>query len=360
MLKRILIFSSLLLVSINIFCQQGPIMVKGIVVEVTDGKKKPVPNIKVKVAGESEDVTKTDGSFTLYFPPDREYISISLEGCPYPIVSPYAERVNIPPDEFLEIKVCANENKKLRGKINSLNDKIENLERQRVLSKRQLAAMHQILLDTILHFESRITSLENDLDKKGEQLKEKNEQIILLENQVSDLEEQLSVALEEKYLKQKEVFDQISTALNQYIDQAKNLRDDMRPVQVKSYFSSPAARERLYESIEKYNAARREILDNQKNHEASISNYWEAYELADELEETYNYLLKNVHDEGIYPMEFAVNDNLKQALTRQISSSKAKKAAEAGANEAVPKLNPMISVLEEKSSDIILKLKNNL
>lgn len=358
---------SFLFFSLILSAQNSHIEVQGVVVEVTGGKKKPVPNIKVIVPGEAETVTDFDGSFTMYFPSDKEYISISLEGCPHPIVSPYAKRVNIPPNEFLEIKVCAHENKKLRSKINTLNDRIRNLERQRKLNKRQLAAMHKTLLDTVLFFESKIKNIEDELNKKENELVEKNdeliekdERIVSLEKEVAELEEKLAVAIEEKYLRQKDVFDKISTALNQYIDQAKNLRDNMRPVQIKAYFSSAPARERLYESIEKYNAARREVLDNHENHIVGVSNYWEAFELADELESTYQYLLETVHKEGVYPMEFAVNDNLKKALTRQLSSGKAKKAAEAGATEAIPNLNPMIDALEEKASDTIQKLKNNL
>ena len=360
-IAKYLFLCCLLIAFTNFIYGQGDaIVVKGIVVEVSDGKKKPVPNIKVKVVGESEDVTKTDGSFTLFFPPDKEYISISLEGCPHPIVSPYAERVNIPPDEFLEIKVCAQENKKLREKINALNEKIKKIERQRKLNKRQLAAMHQTLLDTILHFESRINNLKKEVTEKDEEINLKNEKIYYLENEVEELQRQLSVALEEKYLRQKEIFDQISAALNQYIDQVKNLRDDMRPTQVKSYFVNPAARERLYETINKYNAARQEIIQHREKHLVGVSNYWEKFELADELEETYRYLLNEVHQNGVYPMEFAVNDNLKKSLTRQLSSSRAKKAATAGAEAAVPTLNPMIAVLEERVDDIIFKLKTNL
>ncbi|MEO1261501.1 MAG: hypothetical protein AAFZ15_22040 [Bacteroidota bacterium] len=343
-----------------VYCQGDVIMVKGVVVEVSEGKKKPVPNIKVKVFGESEDVTKTDGSFTLFFPPEKEYISISLEGCPHPIVSPYAARVNIPPDEFLEIKVCAKENKKLREKINTLNENIRKLERQRKLNKRQLAAMHQTLLDTILYFELRINNLENELTGKEVALNKKNEKIIALQNEVASLEKQLSIALEEKYLRQKDVFDQVSTELNQYLDQVKNLRDDLRPIQVKSYFVNPGAREQLYTTINEYNAARKKIINHTDKNIADVSNYWEKFELADELEETYQFLLTEVHQEGVYPMEFAVNDNLKKSLTRQLSSSKAKKAATAGAEAAIPTLNPMIAVLEEKIADIIFKLRTNL
>lgn len=357
--KKCLILFSFFVLS-NVLLGQDAIIVKGIVVEVTEGRKRPISNIKVVVPGESEDVTKADGSFTLYFPPDKEYISINLEGCPHPIISPYAERVNIPPNDFLEIKVCANENKRLRGKVNSLNDKVRKLERQRILNKRQLAAMHQLLLDTIIHFEARINAMEGELTEKETLLEERNIQITALEEEVANLEIQLADALEEKYLRQQEVYGKISAALNQYIDQSKNLRDQMRPVQVKSYFSSRPARDRLYESIEKYNGARREVLDHYEEHVLAVANYWEAYELADELESVYQYLLKTVHEEGVYPMEFVVNDHLKKALTRQLSSSKARKAAEAGANESIPKLNPLIDELEEKAKTVVKKLSNNL
>jgi len=340
--------------------QPQPIMVMGKVVEVTDEGPVGLPNVTVRVPGESEDVTKTDGSFILYLPPDQESIFISLENCPHPMVSPYAGRVNIPPSGFLNIKVCAAENKKLRAKIDGLNTKIQKLERQRLLSKRQLAEMHQTLLDTILHFETQINLLNEEVADQGGQLAEKQGRVNELEQKVAVLEDRLFLALEEKYQRQKAVFDEVSASLEQYVDQAKNLRDAFRPTQIRSYFSTAAARERLYGSIEKYNDARKAILDNRENLVAGVANYWEAYQLADELEETFDYLLQEVHEEGVYPMEFAVNDNLKQALTRQLSNSKARKAAMAGAEDAIPNLSPKITELENKTEQIVSKLRNNL
>ncbi len=335
------------------------IELRGKVVKVAEGRAEGVPNISVKIVGESVDVTKPDGSFRLNIPADKEYVTILLENCPHPMIDPYAGRVNLPYPGDLNIRVCAVENEKLRAKVDALGGRVKQLEKGRQLDKRQLERLHQTMLDTILFYENQVENLSGELEKQNIQLAEKQLKIEELERKVASLEQQLLVALQEKYLQQKEQFDNISSGLNEYLDQLKNLRDMVLPERVSTYFLNPGAREELYKVIENYNAARNRILNEGDNNVVGVANQWSDPALADELEAIYKYLLNDVHTKGIYPLEFSVNDNLKQFLSKQKGRTAASKDAKDGAEKALPNLAPYITALEEKTQQIIRLLKEN-
>ncbi|MCB0572481.1 MAG: hypothetical protein KDC66_22085, partial [Phaeodactylibacter sp.] len=135
---------------------QGPrlIAVSGRVLELVEGGQKGVPGVTVSVSGQDYDITGEDGRFLLHLSSDRNEATVVLEGCPYPMVSPYGGKIFIPPSGELQIRVCGQQNQRLREQIDGLAQKVKKLESQNKLSDRQLSGMHETLLDTILFYES--------------------------------------------------------------------------------------------------------------------------------------------------------------------------------------------------------------
>ena len=351
---------SFLFLFFHLFIYGQAVEVTGRIIEITDGVAKGISGVKISVSGESYDITGPDGKFTLFVSAGREYVKVTLENCPYPVVSPEGNKIYIPPFEPLKIQVCAAANKKLQEKIKKLDGQLDGLRRQRRHTARQLERMRQAMLDTIVFYEKQVRALQNEVAERDETISQKQKEIEGLEKKVEDLERQLFVALENKYLKQKEQFDAISGSLGEYIDQAKNLRDMLRPERVKQYFTAnEGARKELYKVIENYNEARNAIVRDHEQQVVGVGNYWAEIGLADELESLFDFLLDEVHKEGIYPMEFSVNDKLKQYLTGNRSKS-LRKSAEEGASEGFGKLAPLLEALEVRAERLIYRLKTEM
>lgn len=332
---------------------------RGRVVEVSNGKVKGVPNVKVKIIGESVNVTKPDGSFSLFIPAKKEYVTISLENCAHPMISPYAGRVNLPPSGELQIRVCALENTRLRNKIDKLGAQIGKLEKERKLSNRQLSQMHQVLLDTILYYEDQIQQLANNLAEKEAQLDEKQKQTNALEQEVALLQQQLFEALEEKYLRQHKTYKDLSAGLNNYRSRLKDVQREMG--RVSDCFLHSEGCNNFYSAIRKYSEARNDIDESSNSNVEAVAHYWDDKNLSDQLRNTYQFILKTVHEPVMFDMvnEQVINP-IKDYAARKRGRMAAQKEAERGAEAAMKELAPLITELDIKIDDILKLLNENI
>ncbi|MFN0173990.1 MAG: hypothetical protein ACKVU0_05025 [Saprospiraceae bacterium] len=369
MRQKILLFIPLFfLLTGHCVAQDGPSReLSGRVVEIRDGEAFGVPNITVNIVGFDFDVTKANGSFSLQLPPDRDHVSIELENTSSKIVSPYSGVVNLPHDHDLQIVICGEENRRLREKLNQVNRNIGKLEKERKLNTRQLQAMRQTLLDTIIHFEMVIGRLNQRLEKSeaentalSEELAARDERIRTLEESERNLVEALSEALKVKFLKQKEIFEGISADLITYTDRLKDLRDRCTPKQLSYPFHSPEASAQLGNKIKEYNEIRHVIVKNHHANKLIVREYWAEIEVADLLESTYDYLLKNVHEDIVLPIDSRVFGPVREVATNQTGPGKAQKSAQAAAKALLPELNASIQELEKRTQQTILMMSTNI
>jgi chromosome segregation ATPase len=344
----------------GLFSQNDNVALRGRVVEVSGGKPVGLDDVKVYAVGQHFDYTHDGGYFTVYVDPHKEFIVFALENCPHPVISPLGKKVSMPPPREVEIRVCAAENKRLHQRVEELEQQVRRIENKRLLTQRQLEHLQDSLLQVVIGHEAKVRNLEEDLLKEGKTADELRTRVEELEKRNIALEEALLDALEERYLRQKKAFDDISATLKNYNDQVKNLRDMAYPNRLSPYFSNPAALEEWNETVRKYNAARSVIVEQQNNHVADVAHYWEDIAIAEELKKTYDYLLEELHGKGVYPMEFTVNENLKQCWGRQKGRIAALRNAKEEAEIATPKLAPLILTSEEKIEQIIYLLKTGL
>ncbi|GEM_PF-1225975 len=339
----------------------------GRVIEIRDGEAFGVPNITVKIVDFDYDVTKANGDFSLQLPPDRDHVSIELENTSSKMVSPYSGVVNLPPDHDLQIVVCGEENRRLAEKLNQLNSNIRKLEKEKKLNARQLQAMHQTLLDTIIHFELVIGGLNQNLQRTGEEnaalsaeLAVRDERIRALEESERNLVNALSEALKEKFLKQKQIFDGISADLMTYADRLKDLRDRCTPEQLPHPFRSPQASEQLGKKIQEYNEIRNVIVKNHHVNNLEVREYWADKEVANLLESTYDYLIKAVHEGLVMPIDDRVFGQVREVAADPFVRGKAQKKAKNAAKELLPKLNASILELDNRIQQTIFMLGTNI
>lgn len=332
---------------------------EGRVVEVTNGQTKGVSKVTVSISDNFDyDITDENGYFKLTFPPDREYVTVVVENTPDKMISPPSGLVNVPPARDLEIILCGEQNKKLMQQVNALSGRIKKLEKENTLTKRQLLEMHTLLLDTILYFENFIARLEQQSKETKElhdaELKARDARIRVLEDSVSLLVTALGEALEERFLKQKEYFDQISAGLEVYYDRLYDLRDRLMPQRLPNYFNnSPGAASDLKKTIDAYNEMRETIVRTYKSNVIAVRQYWNNPDAAEQLSNTYDYLLKEVHDKHALPFAQAVVGPIQDYSADPKHHTSAKKESKKAAEEKIPGLSACILELDKKIQEAI-------
>lgn len=341
------------LLSVSLLSQTTEL--RGVIVEVSEGKPKGIAGVTVSVFGQDYDITDDKGNFSLHLKSKEDFVILTLENCPYPLIDPYAGQVNLPPPRELTVRVCARENEKLQSKVKSLNSRIGRLERDRKLSKRQLEYMHRTLLDTVIFYENQLTALTGTLSEKEVQLTDKQQQITDLEQKVTLLEQQLFAALEEKYLRQQQTYEAIAEGLNAYRSRLKDVYRELDGIS--DCFLHPQGCDNFYSAIRKYSDARNKIDEAHNSHITSVEHYWENTTLTQQLVETYNFILKELHEPVMFGLvNEQVLDPLKVYATKKKGRLASQKEVTKGAEAARQKLEPMIAELDARIDQVLRML----
>ncbi len=339
-------------------------MLLGRVVETVSGTTKGVANVHVKIPGFSYTITDDKGSFEIAFPPDKDYVTVIVEDSPGKMIAPPSGLVVVPPSGHLEIVLCSQQNKKLLQQVDALDIRIKKLEKEKKLSQRQLMEMHRTLLDTIIHFENTIARMEQAAQETREshdaEIRAKDAQIKVLRDSITMLVSALSEALEKRFLKQQAYYDQVSADLLEYADRVKDLRDRLMPRRLPNYFKSNGAIAELDRTTNAYNEMRETILRNYKGNILGVRQYWNNPEAAEQLEDTYDYLLKTVHESNVLPVHRKVIDPIQSYAGGQVGRTSAQKDSKNAAEENLPALSAAILELDKKIQRAISALSNNI
>ncbi|HFA47781.1 MAG TPA: hypothetical protein ENJ95_02040 [Bacteroidetes bacterium] len=343
---KIHIWFLLLTLPFQLFSQQT-MEVSGRVVMMTDGKLVGIPDITVNAIGEDYDITGTDGSFLLNLPLDKESVTIILENCPHPMIAPLNGYLPIPPSGFLDIKVCEADNKKLRKKVDELNQKLKNTERKHRLTKRQMTEMHKQMLDKILDLEQQVEGLEKELQSAGDELDKANEKAEELKKKNAELEAELFLALEEKYLRQQQYQLEISSTMEDYIVKLKDLRDWL--AHFDDYFRGQGAQMDFNKKNNAYGEAFEKLNGNHANYLLNIRNYWDSELLENDAGALFKKALEDIHKRIIIKQYNRDVIGQLQEYYRQPNSNKIRKEAKKAAARTLSLLNQAIPKLEEQN-----------
>lgn len=336
----------------------GDVEVRGKVVEIMEGKVKGIKGVKVTISGDY-DYTDLNGNFRLHLPTEERVVSIQLEQNPHPMIAPIDGKIALPVSGDLLIRLCSQKNKKLQQKVKNLEQRVNQLQKKNEFTERQKEQIYNQMLDTILHFEERISGLYDELMRGDSINEELRAHINKLENELLEKDRQLFAALEEKYLRQKSYLDEVSYALNNYGDEVKNLRDMMYPNQISYYFTNQVAYKKLEKQIEKYNEAYNIIRNDHDKHISGVKNYWPDG-LDKELETTYSQLLDVTHDQGVLQLNAQVIEQMRRYFTGQKGRTRAQKDATKGAEQVFMTLPDYIDSLVKQSEEVIFKLRNHI
>ncbi len=360
------LFSPLLLAFSPLAAQQTPVVeVRGRVVEMINGKAVGIPKVTVAISNTDYDITAADGSFTLYSKSsNQKFVRIAVTSMDNrQLLAPIEGLINIPPSTNVEVLLCSQQNDALKTKVAELNGKVKSLQSKYSLSARQVQTLQREMLDTILFYDARIQAIQaisaqQNADSKAA-LQEKDNTIKRLEADLRQTMQQLIAAKGDYFLQKQAHLQSISSALRQYLDALHNLRDMLLPDRVATYFMTEAALNQLGKRINAYNSARDTLLSRQDAHLTAVQHYWQDPSVKTQLAATYTYILSEIHDKTVYPVEFTVNETVKKYLTRQLGRQQAQKKATEAAKEPCARVTILLPILEEKINATLNSLKQD-
>lgn len=333
---------------------------RGRLVEMVRGRPVGLPDITVSIAGASYDVTNANGEFRLVIEASQPTVRLQVEDQSFKLLSPYEGVVPIPPDGKLQVAVCGAQNRRLREQVESLNALVRRREKESRLTQRQLQAMQQQLLDTVLHYEALLGERDAELAGLEQTSREQDRQIVMLQQRTDSLLLVLAAALEQQYLRQRAVYDQVSADLHNYLNHAYNLRDALQPVQISAYLINPAAMRSCEAVVQQYNAARTAILENHAGQIEGIERYWKNERLAAEARQLFTHLLEEVHERTIYPAKFSVFGPISEFHGQHMGRIKADRLARQAAEDCIRQLDPRLSDLKIRSDQLVARLGQTL
>jgi hypothetical protein len=329
----------------------------------------PLSNIEVWVNNKAY-ISDKSGNFSLKIPFSEERIKLNIQPNGYRILKPFKGEILLDPAVTvfqLEIFVIQqNADEALVKTVSSLESKLAQSQRNYHFNQRQLNRINEILLDTLVFFDKQqqafieeIEDLHAELELSRASVNELEQRLHAVESklaasqqQVDLLSTQLYTALEEKYLRQQDAFDQISTALNDYLLRLKDINDVM--ISLNDYFPvnySPSGSASYNAAVEAYNEVFSLLNGKKDDFLLSVDHYWESRNISEELATTFNFLFDDIHQTKLLPALTEINSNLRQQK---------RKAAINMGTQAAQMIKPQINHLEIAIKKSLLLIKNNI
>jgi hypothetical protein len=299
------------------------------------------------------DTVRTDanGQYEIRLPDFGKPIKVAILPSEYNIVVPPAGEIhfeNLQPSRLTitcNILVVGDQiNAELMQQIGTLNKNITDLQSKNKLSERKILALRNAMMDTLLHYQQVQSKLEKQLNLQSREIAQ-------LKDSIQVILKKYYAALDEKFLKQQEAFASVSEKLNTYISRAKDLRDWMPSI--KLCFERGDAAQNYSRLIKEYNEVRDEINGQHEKDLSAVRHYWTDTASASELEKTYDYLLKEVHDATFLLWISKINEYFKTAPARANQAQKV-------ADNAQVLMSQKIDELAKRSEMIIELMRDQI
>jgi hypothetical protein len=332
---RYLIHQALfLLFSVQAFAQlpSDIIVVEGNVIELTsESAFNLASNMPMVINNEIRFECDNEGSFSVRIPYKSEILNIYLESADYQIVQPkegeHLFETNIKPNSkytLLIIVVNKDADEALKKDIAIAQKEVDRLKSKNKYTQRQLQDLNRRFIDSIQVYHHRIkqqegvierleiANLQSDQDNKmlEDSLKAFRFQLNALKTSNSQLFAKLSKAMEERYLRQRSIFDSISKNLRLYLSRSKDVRDHLRSIEpiIKS-----GQLHHYYKALENYNEIYETLEGSKDEYENGINHYWNSETLTSDYVVIKNYIFEEMHKKEILALNQTVNYELQKA-----------------------------------------------
>ena len=322
----------LLVISIFSLCSSAVSAQTRVRIRVLDENDQPLKFVRLTLSGENMPIeTQSNGEYMLEFPPGKDEL-VFYPPTGFERISPPNGTLFMPADKGRTITVWlarkGGDNRELQTFTRVLSRKEQ--------EKAKLKSENEAL-------KNRLTQLETDhknttalYDSLQTNLRQNAENATALTREITDLQETVG-------LKQQLFYKKIAGELIVYADRLKDLRDALP--RVSDAFIDNHAMERLDKIIGAYNVARDSLLQNHRGHAGIVRVLWGAA-AADTLSAVYEQTLTTVHKQIVLPLNTTLLDQFRAVRAEEIRPAKARKKAQAAANETFIKMNAAIPALE--------------
>jgi hypothetical protein len=154
-------------------------------------------------------------------------------------------------------------------------------------------------------------------------------------------------------------FAEISSSLEKYLNEAKDIKDIFKNMLAFS-LENPASFRLFDSTINVYNKAYNNLNDNNNEYEKAITDFWDSEELALGFHSVFDFAINDTHRAGILPLNTLLNEKVNEYIheSNKSKQKELKKEIIATLNGVIPFLENNLSILESKTSYYINKLES--
>jgi hypothetical protein len=324
--------------------------VNGNVYAEADGQKVGVARLLLIFSPDDTVRTDVDGRYEIRLPDFGKPIKVAIAPSDFDIIVPPQGEIhfeNLHPSKLsitCNIMVMGDQvNEELMKEIANLNANVGRLKQNNDLSERKVMALRNAMMDTVLYYQRVQANMQNTISQQSREITQ-------LRDSIAVILKKYYQAMDEKFLKQQETFKSISEKLNTFTSRAADLRDWMP--NVKLCFERNDAAQQYAGLIKDYNEIRDRINAEHESDLSAVKHYWSNAETAAQLQETYDYLLDQVHDDTYLLWIRKINDHFKAP----VRPSQAQKVAD----NAQVLMAQKLEVLERQSALIIELMRDQI
>jgi predicted RNase H-like nuclease (RuvC/YqgF family) len=243
---------------------------------------------------------------------------------------------------------------------------VERLKSKNKYTQRQLQDLNRRFLDSIKVYhqkmsqqESLIERLELAYSESEQQNKSMQDSLEVFKNQLNLLKtrnnllfSKLGKAMEERYQRQRTIFDSWAKNLRLYVSRSKDVRDHLKSIEpmIKS-----GQLHYYYKALENYNSIYEDLEGSKDEYQNGIQHYWNSSELSQEFEEIRDFIFEDLHRAEILDLNNTVNGELQKASSgKKIKIKTVKKHAKASIENLDEKLIHLENLVDQHLNTLVI------
>lgn len=249
--------------------------------KILDGNKQQVINVSVRLVDLGPGVTGSDGIFEIGINDNVRSVTLELVKSKWDIIYPIGGVIGVPqdPNQITDFIIGDSPKELLTQAVaqlsNQLSKQLNALQAEQGIAQKGADQA----LATIL------AEIQKKTDIKTEDL-----------NNAIDLD-----------AKKKEFYPILSAAINNYTNEAKDLKDAFK-FSARHAFDDPQALMILTDAVNSYNAAFQDINKKHNDYEKTVNDLWKSDAKTIEIREFFNYALGELHSSNIFVLNLKIRD----------------------------------------------------
>jgi hypothetical protein len=244
---------------------------------ILDGSKKDLFNLSVRLVGHGKSYTGSDGIFVIPIKADVGSVTLQLVESRFDIMYPVNGTIGVPQDTAVitDFIIGPSINDLIARAVGQMGNQYKDIMNQEKVNEKVIKqAMENIL---------------TEVQKKTG-----------INTEVMDDQMELN-------RKRKEFYYVLSAAINDYTNEAKDIKDAFKFIS-RHAFEDAQALQVLTDAINRYNVAYQELNKNHNSYEKTVGDLWGSDTKTIEVRDLFSYALGELHSESIFVLNLKIRD----------------------------------------------------